>query len=100
MWYEPGFEVTKDRVSRGAALLDKHDPDWHSKVADVSLQLMNPVNCVLYHVFGGYHVGLGRLGLRWDEAVDHGFCGLSPYLVPCWTAEIMKRMTKKEAVTV
>jgi len=65
----------KENVSRGAAVIDVNigDRSWRKKCIGMSIK--DPCNCVLFHVYGGYHQGLNILKINGDNDLDrqHGF---------------------------
>lgn len=50
-------------VDRGAALLDKHNPDWRTKIDVNKLDVMCGDYCILGQLYGGYAKGLSNLAL-------------------------------------
>lgn len=105
------FEVTTIRASKavavGAAALDRHDPQWFTRVTPSLINLYSPYTCVLGQVFGdgvhpGYGKGLHALGL--DESAQaeaaHGFLPIDglpePELKRAWASEINRRASERE----
>ncbi len=74
------IEVLRERVERGAAFLDEHEPTWWKLLRENQLDLGHCDECVLGQIYGGYGRGLEALlgadDLDWS--VDHGFTLLPP----------------------
>lgn len=78
----------RERVARGAALLDEHAPDWRYRVDPNRLNMLDGCRCILGQVFddgvfaveSGYWIGAHELGL-WDDirVGDGGY--------PIWSIE-------------
>lgn len=77
-------ELQKERIRRGAALLDEKVPDWHTRVNLTILDVDSFTLCVVCQIFGNFYDGLDSLGLTkytatdYDEvavkaAAEHGF---------------------------
>ena len=73
-------ELQKERIRRGAALLDSKLPDWPKRVITDNLDIDSFSLCVVCQVFGNFYDGLQTLGLAkgHDEeclkaASEHGF---------------------------
>ncbi len=70
------IEVLRERVERGAAFLDEHEPMWWKRVDEKRLRLEECEDCVLGQIYGDYVDGLLELSQRsWrcDWAEVHGF---------------------------
>lgn len=72
-------ESIRDRVQRGAALLDEKQPDWYMMVCVESLELGDCYKCVLGQLIGDYYDGRDWLfpEKRIQQAGTHGFCMLT-----------------------
>jgi hypothetical protein len=55
------------------ALLDERLPHWVNRVDPRSLNMGDPLACVVGQVFGSWIKGGRVLGLSWDESIEHGF---------------------------
>jgi hypothetical protein len=70
-------DTLRERVERGAKLLDEKDPGWAAKILIPALHMDDCRLCVLGQAFGDYTTGLKRmLGSnfrRGDEDCKHGF---------------------------
>lgn len=66
-------EQFTEAVRKGIRLLDSHfgGGEWRNAIDHSELDLGNPRQCVLAHIFGSYTTG--RLTLMCDEE-KHGFC--------------------------
>jgi hypothetical protein len=62
----------KERVERGAKLLDEHRPGWELKIDLQALDLSSCDRCVLGQIYGSYGDGYDLLGLT-DETSPYGF---------------------------
>ena len=51
----------RDRVANGAALLDKHNPDWYMAVSLQGLRMSSCSECVLGQLYGDYGRGLDKV---------------------------------------
>ena len=51
----------KQRVKKGASLLDAKKPKWYKKINVKKLNLSSLTNCVLGQLYGGYIFGLTKL---------------------------------------
>lgn len=58
------------RVKKGAALLDKEQPGWASKVNPDGLDMRSGSYCILGQAFGEYEDGTDHLDV---EGRDYGF---------------------------
>ncbi len=67
------IEVLRERVERGAAFLDEHEPRWWKRIDEERLRLRSDCNCVLGQLYGSYgdFVMETELGFSWSE--EHGF---------------------------
>lgn len=64
----------KERVVKGATLLDEMEPGWYQKIDLVTLNLRNCFSCVIGQVYGEYtENNLTRLGLDFSRDTDFGF---------------------------
>lgn len=73
-------EDLRDRVNRGTALLDQHEPGWADHINTALLDLWGCDVCVLGQLYGGYKQGIRELfnaslqdeaGI--EQAKAHGF---------------------------
>lgn len=62
--------VLKQRVERGAALLDKRHPEWCKRIDLVKLNMRDGHQCVLGQVYGHFGNGLTELHI---QAWRYGF---------------------------
>ena len=102
-------ESMKVRIERGIALLDKKKPTWCKKIKLEALDLSNPWQCVLGHIYGskesmlasgsdrfvyesGYEIGTTRLRLSWKELEHCGFTNMVSFdkLTAAWKRAIKK----------
>jgi hypothetical protein len=70
------IDEARQRVERGAALLDRKKPGWREKVNPETLEMWVGCSCVLGQVFGDFFRGLVLLALDYhedEEDVRHGF---------------------------
>lgn len=76
------ISLARERVERGAALLDRYRPGWDQSVNLTDLDLGSASRCVLGQVYGrsnslydppGYTSGKWALGLSEVDAVHYGF---------------------------
>lgn len=58
------IDEARERVVRGAALLDAKQPGWREKVDPETLQMRSECGCVLGQVFGEYVDGLLQVFTR------------------------------------
>jgi len=103
----------KERVAKGAALLDRVEPDWYKHIDRSKLQMDNCITCVLGQCFSlksisAYENTLrDRLGINsfGTREADHGFNQYLPprglgdtyhNLTDAWIEEINKRFEHKE----
>lgn len=63
----------RERVTRGADLLDGKKPGWHTGIDLVRLNQHAPEHCVLGQLFGSYRGALKDFGLDDSAATAHGF---------------------------
>lgn len=68
----------KQRVAKGAALLDECRPGWEKEVDTSILDLSSGYLCILGQVYGAWDVGIGDLEARgvervWDTQALYGF---------------------------
>lgn len=61
----------RERVARGARLLDQRAPGWWHRVSVLDLDISDPAKCVLGQVFGRYGPGVGFLAV--DDPAEYGF---------------------------
>jgi hypothetical protein len=66
-------EVQRERIQRGAILLDAKNPGWENEVNLEGLEIHSYGNCVLAQLYGGYDTGLKSLEVGIYEAIDYGF---------------------------
>lgn len=82
-----------DRVSRGAELLDREQPEWAGRISLDDLHMRDCDECVLGQIFGDFTEGVDVLGIA-DSAYHLGFYGEvreSKLLALVWIAEIERR---------
>ena len=95
----------KERVAKGAALLDEMEPGWYQKIDLVTLNLRNCFSCVIGQVYGEYTENtLRSLDLDFSSDADFGFNIIysdedeanSCYytLTSLWENEILQRREK------
>lgn len=65
--------TTLSPAQRGAALLDRIQPNWASRVNPETLDIQFGDRCVLGQVFGDYWDALSDLGLTHGESDSLGF---------------------------
>ena len=90
-----------ERAAAGAALLDEREPDWYSKIDCANLEITSGTRCVLGQLYGGYGVGVTRLGLGYYMDMggySYGFTGASEELNEAWREEIAQRRLKTAPV--
>jgi hypothetical protein len=63
------------QVAAGAALLDMKRPGWREEIDTDRLDVQFYDTCILGQLYGEFDEGLLALGLTYDEAGEHGFCG-------------------------
>lgn len=103
-------EAVRERVARGARLLDEAVPDWTKRVALDALAMERCDRCVLGQVHGSYDRGIRTLFFaietrsgREQAVRDYGFeakMGLpTEYadLADAWRAEIRARIAEGSA---
>lgn len=61
----------RDRVTRGAAFLDRVVPGWFHRVDFRRFDMAEPCQCVLGHVCGDFFSGMEQLNV--PDAVGYGF---------------------------
>jgi hypothetical protein len=99
-------------VRKGARLLDRRKSGWARRINVPELRLSSACDCVLGQLYvndslingelfspsDGFHAGLRRLDLSWNEAVDRGFTTLGGSgwreLQAAWEAEIGRRLLR------
>ena len=65
--------VLRQRVERGAALLDAKQPGWAPRIDLVALDMSSGLTCVLGQLYaGGYDTGVEALGLGLNDPT-YGF---------------------------
>lgn len=68
------IDKLKDRVERGADLLDETEPKWFKRVNMNNLRMGSCTQCVLGQVAGHYFHGIRYLlHIETNEAIEHGF---------------------------
>ena len=82
--------VLRQRVERGAALLDAEKPGWAPRIDVPTLNLASPNQCVLAQLYGhGWSMVLSI------NHLDYGFCtgdySEFPRLLPLWREAIEAR---------
>lgn len=65
-------EEARERVNRGAALLDQRRPGWAGELDLNTLHMASCDSCVLGQLFDGYFIGTRRLAIQ-GRAADLGF---------------------------
>jgi hypothetical protein len=82
----------RERVARGAALLDEKQPGWEYEIDPGTLDLANGCLCVLGQVFGNFYASIGwmtgetRGQAHFPLASEYGFW--APTSNAVWTSEI------------
>ncbi len=61
------IDEARERVERGAKLLDAKQPGWREKVDPETLEIRSECGCVLGQVFGEYLEGLIQLFTQMDQ---------------------------------
>jgi hypothetical protein len=111
-------EAIRERVARGARLLDEKRPGWEGCIALDHIEMDMCDSCILGFVYGHYHVGsdrlFGYLNVTWEAdepevlaAEDHGFNACladdpdAEYaaLAVAWRAEIARRTKSNPSLT-
>lgn len=77
----------RERVERGAALLDAKEPGWRDRISPAELDIHSCSACVVGQVFGlneedqgtadAWIEKIGELGC-YNDAGEYGFCGSGP----------------------
>jgi hypothetical protein len=57
-----------DYVQAGAQVLTDYDPDWSRRINLDTLNIHDPVNCVIGQVLGSFYMGINALNYR--DAMD------------------------------
>lgn len=66
--------VDRDRIARGAALLDEEMPGWAEKISLEILDINDSEMCILAQLYGSFYGGGENLGLFTnDKLVENGF---------------------------
>lgn len=104
-----------DRVDRGVALLDSHDPSWRDRVDPMRLHMSSCTHCVLGQAFAdetsqdyddGYDAGLDILCIRGtvslagglvDEPTYYGFDTLAGDYYGDLTSEWLRRLDRVDS---
>lgn len=95
------ISVAKERAAKGAAWLDKYDPQWFTKVNPDSLNIADAEKCVLGQLVGDYYDS--PLRARWfGRDKKFGFMGdflaaRSHELTQAWRDEIQRRRATNPA---
>lgn len=55
------YRIAADRVNRGAALLDEHEPGWEARIVPDDINLACTSFCILGQAFGTFSKGLEAL---------------------------------------
>ena len=63
----------KQRVQKGAALLDERSPGWLDRVNVRNLDLGSCFDCVLGQLGGTYKDETRRLGMNHEDSIEYGF---------------------------
>jgi hypothetical protein len=100
-------QVLREKVERGALLLDERHPGWHHKINLNELNLESCTACVLGQLHGDFGQGLDELDAPpWTSAMrqrrafaaDHGFALdddyyhlWAPAMRAYWHEEILRR---------
>jgi hypothetical protein len=96
----PTFVDADKRVARGAALLDQKRPGWHRELADKNIEVSQPSNCVLYHLYGSWAYGLAAVVPDHHGSAYYGLACLSSdddQYRELWTKEITSRLAAESA---
>jgi hypothetical protein len=64
-----------EQIAKGAGALTSHfgNEEWRTRINIQTLDIADYYRCMLGQLFGGYHYGLGVLGLSDHNAIEHGF---------------------------
>lgn len=57
----PTKDEFRKRVTRGAKLLDRIKPGWHTKLDLTTLNMDSPIYCILGLVFGSFETGCRKI---------------------------------------
>jgi hypothetical protein len=100
MW-DRDRELTEDRVSAGAVLLDEQRPGWYAQIDLQRLDMDSYDDCVLGQLFGSFEGGLETLDAVGLYIYNIGFAGVPgdprevyELLGELWTREINLRATR------
>lgn len=103
---EQEWQDFRDRAARaaskGAALLDRVQPEWFRKIDTAHLEMWHCKRCICGQLFGEFDWGIGHFGFSDAESDNHGFdmrvtdseyFGYSAWmeLGRAWRMEIQKR---------
>lgn len=82
----------------GAALLDRHMPDWYTRVDVDKLNIHSGFECVLAQTYG-WDEGKEKLGLNYSTVGRYGFIPTSrtDILTRAWKQEIASRLRQDHA---
>lgn len=87
----------RERVDKGAALLDENVPGWISHIDLDRLSIADPNNCIVGQLYGVYHIGIAALD--YPPPCGYGFNG-DDYsaLNEAWRALITARRAEAQPV--
>lgn len=102
---KPDIADAKQRVARGAALLDARKGDWYHRVELGKIDMFSEGHCILGQVYGGFLKGVVELLPHMKHRVsDFGFIAQSDQrleewaaLRREWTAQIVARRNQPES---
>jgi len=99
------LQEARERVERGAALLDEKQPGWAERIDIAKLEIEDPCLCVIGQLFDSNNVRFlndcRMLGLGLYQTVDYGFNTLTactgeyPWLEACWIDAINDRLAPR-----
>lgn len=69
------MSTPRERVARGAALLDERVPGWERAVNLDYLAMQSKCHCVIGQLLGDYTLGRRRMELSPQDGIDLGFDG-------------------------
>ncbi|TDB90877.1 hypothetical protein E1264_03360 [Actinomadura sp. KC216] len=84
-------------IKRGAAYLDRVDPEWVKKIDLDLLSINDPKDCVVGQVFGDFWEWMGYY-TSWETVHEHGFAaenGDHPQLTKEWKEFIRERQSEQ-----
>lgn len=89
----------RERIARGALLLDEQAPGWAEKIDLDDFDVQNTDRCPVTQVFGAWSKGVQILGLSAEGTVEYGFFPeaydddvVSRGKNEAWEEEVLKRI--------